>query len=81
MVSTYLDKVLRTLLLSFLFVVVLQQIRCVIPKQEADYLSNFQLAVMTLMRDWNSDKSLKRLMEQFFANRDYLVSEHAGDDG
>lgn len=52
-----------------------------IPKQEADYLSNFQLAVMTLMRDWNSDKSLKRLMEQFFANRDYLVSEHAGDDG
>lgn len=36
---------------------------------------------MTLMRDWNSDKSLKRLMEQFFANRDYLVSEYAGDDG
>ena len=66
--------------LSSLSVVVLQQIRCVIPKQEEDYLSNFQLAVMTVMRNWNSDKSLKRLLEQFFANRDFLVGEHAGDD-
>ena len=43
-------------------------------------MANFQLAVMTLMREWDSDKSLKKLLEQFFTNRDYLVSQKEGDE-
>lgn len=56
----------------------LQQIRSVIPKQEENYLLNFQLAVMNLVREWNTDKSLKKPLEQFFENRDFLVGESEG---
>ena len=33
---------------------------------------------MNLVREWNTDKSLKKPLEQFFENRDFLVGESEG---